>query len=501
MRLVVASNRLPIVIDRHDGARRIVPGTGGLATALAPILRDRGGLWIGWPGALEGDEPDLEALLADGATQAGYTLKPVMLTQAERDQFYHGFSNEIVWPLFHDLQSRCNFDPSYWSGYGAVNRKFAQVIRENVGRDEFVWVHDYHLMCVGQALREGRWSGRIGFFLHIPFPSLDIYAKLPWRMQLLRAMLAYDAVGFQTERDRRNFMHCVRTLLGDVSTAREGERGIVRVGERRVRAGAYPISIDYQQFAQLADEPEVAERADRLRRDMPCPRIILGLDRLDYTKGIPFRMHAFRNALARYPDLQRQVSLVQVVVPSREDIPMYQNLKAEIEGLVGQINGQYTQSGWVPVHYLYRSLDRPELAAYYRCADVGLITPLKDGMNLVAKEYCACSIDNDSVLILSEFAGAADELGRGALLVNPYDIEGVADAIHRAVTMSDDERRARMRRLRRTIRRHDIFAWVNEFLRESISTEPEHFTPIERQPVAREREAALAWSASLGAAD
>jgi trehalose 6-phosphate synthase len=356
------------------------------------------------------------------------------------------------------------------------------VIHQNVGRDDFVWVHDYHLMSTGQALRELGMQGRIGFFLHIPFPSLDIFAKLPWRLQVLRAFLAYDVVGFQTDRDHRNFMHCVRTLLGNVTTTRKGERATIRTPDRCVRAGAFPISIDYQQFAQTAADPDVLERAERLHSDVPCPKIILGLDRLDYTKGIPNRMHAFRNALARHAELQRQVSLVQIVVPSREDIPMYQSLKAEIEGLVGQINGQFTQSGWVPVHYIYRSVAPAELAASYRCADVGLITPLKDGMNLVAKEYCACSVNNDSVLILSEFAGAAYELGKGALLVNPYDIEGVADAIRHAVNMSVEERRARMRRLRRTIRRHDIFAWVNSFLRESVASDPDLFTPIERQP-------------------
>jgi trehalose 6-phosphate synthase len=315
---------------------------------------------------------------------------------------------------------------------------------------------------------------RIGFFLHIPFPPLDVFLKLPWRMALLQALLEFDVIGFQTLRDRRNFVQCVRALVKDAEMEGRGQgRGqvlLVSALGRTVRVGAFPISIDYDAFMRQAATDEVAERSRELHRLLPNRKLILGVDRLDYTKGIPLRLRAFHDLLTRHPEMRERVSLIQVVVPSREDIPEYRGLKTEIEQLVGKINGTFVRpGGWVPVWYVYRSLPRLDLLAYYRAADIALITPLKDGMNLVAKEYCACSIEEDCTLILSEFAGAAPQLARGALLVNPYDIEGVADAIHRAYHMDRNERRARMRQMRRSIRESDVFWWVDSFLRAAIT--------------------------------
>jgi trehalose 6-phosphate synthase len=466
--LIVASNRLPFVLARNDdGSYTCRPGSGGLVTALLPVLRGRGGSWIGWHGATEPVE-NLEALLNDAAADAGYRLRPVLLSEEERRKFYFGFSNEIVWPLFHDLHERCNFDPSYWHTYCDVNRKFAEAIAAQAGDGDFIWVHDYHLMNVAAELR--RLGTKTAFFLHIPFPSLDIYYKLPWRFTLLHALLEYDLVGFQTLRDRRNFMQCVRALIDDAHVSGKGQVITTTVGGRDVRVGSFPISIDFNDFVKRATSPAVAERSAALRATLPNRQLILGIDRLDYTKGIPQRLEAFRNALQRYPALHERVTLIQVVVPSREDIPQYHDLKTHIERLVGEINGQFTRpGGWVPIHYVFRSLDWEDLLAYYRAAEIALVTPLKDGMNLVAKEYCACSIEEDCVLILSEFAGAAAQMQRGALLVNPYDVDGVADAIHHAFVMNADERRARMRRLRRAIREQDIFWWVDSFLRAAIA--------------------------------
>jgi trehalose 6-phosphate synthase len=468
-RLIVVSNRLPFSFRRDDKGWRAEPGGGGLVTALLPVLRDRGGMWIGWTGAT-GDPRELSDALAEAGKGAGYSLKGVPLTEEEMQNFYFGFSNEIIWPLFHDLQSLCNFDPVYWRTYCDVNRKYAEAVAANARDGDFVWIHDYQLMNVAAELRKLGASARIGFFLHIPFPSPDLFLKLPWRESLLKALLEYDLIGFQTTRDRRNFVECVRTLVKDAQVEGRGRQLMVaKTAGREVRIGAFPISIDYGAFTRGAGSDEVARAAQELHRLLPRRELILGIDRLDYTKGIPLRLKAFHALLLRYPELRERVSLIQVVVPSREDIPEYHRLKTEIEQLVGMINGSLARpGGWVPVWYEYRSLSRLELLAYYRAADLALITPLRDGMNLVAKEYCACSIEEDCVLILSEFAGAAHQLARGALLVNPYDIEGVADAIHHAFHMETAERTERMHRLRRSIREHDVFWWVDSFLSAAI---------------------------------
>jgi len=475
-RLVVVSNRLPVVLSREDGWR-VEQGSGGLVTALAPVLRDRGGLWIGWPGTSEVDGLG-EAL--DEATQGtGYSLVPVPLSAAEVDKHYRGFSNEIIWPLFHDLQSLCNFDPSYWDAYDGVNRKFAEVIAENTGPGDFVWVHDYHLMLAASHLRALGVKSKLGFFLHVPFPPLDIFVKLPWRFQILKALLDFDLLGFQTMRDRRNFLQCLRTLVGPAEACGRGQVCEIQTETKKVRVGAFPISIDYRALEQEAASHEVAESAWHIHENLPERQLIIGVDRLDYTKGIPDRLQAFRLVLERYPELHNRVSLVQVVVPSRRGIPGYEDLKIEIERLVGEINGQFThQTGWVPIHYIYRSLDRYELLGYYRAAEIALVTPLKDVMNLVAKEYCASSLEENGVLILSEFAGAAAELQRWALLVNPYDIVGTSEVIHQALHMDPGERARRMHRLRQTIRRRDIFWWVDSFLRASIAKSLDSFPVV-----------------------
>ena len=475
-RLVVVSNRLPYVFRRSGRGRwRATEGAGGLVTALLPVLRNRGGTWIGWPGA-SGAAGQFRSALASASASAGYKLVPVGLTDEELAKFYHGFSNEVIWPLFHDLPSFCNFDPQYWRSYRAVNVKYARAVAPHAGPQDFVWVHDYHLMNVGAELRRMGARSRLAFFLHIPFPSPDIFLKLPWREPLMHALLHYDLVGFQTARDRRNFIACLQTLEPDVKLEGRGAVQTARLGARTLRIGSFPISIDYNAFMRRAAGADVAEKARELHTLLPKRRLMLGIDRLDYTKGITLRLKAFQDLLTRYPDMRGRVSLMQVVVPSRAEIPQYERMKTEIEQLAGRINGEFARpGGWVPVWYEYRSLTRLELLAYYRAADIALITPLKDGMNLVAKEYCACSIEENCVLILSEFAGAAEQLGRGALLVNPYDVEGVAQAILTAYRMSDGERIGRMRSLRRSIRRQDVFGWVDSFLKAAIARELRDF--------------------------
>ena len=482
-RLAVVSNRLPVVLSHDDdGNPTVHSGSGGLVTAIGPVLRDRGGLWIGWLGGPEEEYeqiPSLKKLLSKAGVDIGYALESVGLNAEEIEKFYYGFSNAILWPLFHDLLSKCRFDPSFWQAYEKVNAKFACNVANLTGDQDFIWIHDYHLFLVARELNRLGAKRSTAFFMHTPFPPLDIFLRLPWRATILRAMLDYDLIGFQTVRDRRNFIQCVRSLVPGARVNGRGQVAIVRTAEREVRAGVFPISIDFQEFAGLASSQGVAETAWLIHESHPNRKIMLGVDRLDYTKGIPERLLAFANALERYPELRGQLSLVQVVVPSRRKVEEYEALKQEIEQLVGQINGQFADMSWTPVHYVFRSLDRTELTAYYRTSEIMLITPLKDGMNLVAKEYCAASIENEGVVILSEFAGAAVQMRDGALLVNPHDIEGIADAIHQAFFMDQEERRSRMRRLRENVQRNDIFRWVDSFLRAAIAKDLRDFPPLE----------------------
>ncbi len=477
MRLVVVSNRLPIRLVKEKNEWLLKMGSGGLVTALVPVLRNRGGLWIGWAGAT--DHVDLDNRITPWAKDIGYTLKPVTLSREEIDKFYFGFSNEIIWPMFHDLLDRCHFDPSFWNEYKKVNNKYARVIVKNTKKKDYIWVQDYHLMLVADELNKMGVERQTGFFLHIPFPPLDIFLKLPWRSEILKALLRFDLIGFQTVRDRRNFVQCLRMLIKDAQVKGKGQILTISLPDKEVRIGHFPISIDYNDFVKRTDTKAVAERAWFFHEKLSRIQIILGLDRLDYTKGIPNRLEAFRNALIRYPELQGKITLCQVVVPSREDLPEYNNLKSRIEQLVGEINGQFTRSGWIPIHYIFRSLEKEELLAYYRTADIALITPLKDGMNLVAKEYCACNLEEKGVLILSEFAGATAELQKSALLVNPYDVEGVADAIYRAFKMPREEKKARMKKMRASIQRNNIYNWVDSFLEVGIAKRLDNFPSLE----------------------
>lgn len=471
-RLIVVSNRLPVVFRTGDDGRlRPDPGSGGLVTALGPVLQDRGGIWIGWPGTTAGRE-EIDRAVADASGQLDYALKPVILSAAEIQGFYHGFANEILWPLFHDLEKLCNYEPRYWQAYREVNRRFAEVIYETAQAGDFIWIHDYHLMGVAAELRRLGVKSKIGFFLHVPFPPLATFLKLPWRMSLVQGLLECDLIGLQTLRDQRNLMQCLQFLCKEIQVQGKGQVVKATTRDREVKIGHFPISIDYQAFHTQAANLLVTNKVKSLRDRLSERKLIFSVDRLDYTKGIPYRLQAFRSALARYPELRGRISLLQVVVPSRVNIPEYAKLKTAIEQLVGGINGEWARPGdWLPVWYVFGCLSRSDLLTYYRAADISLVTPLKDGMNLVAKEYCACSTEQAGVLILSEFAGAAEQLGRGALLINPSDTDSMAEAIYRAYGMTGKERRRRMHRLQQSIRKHDVFWWAEAFLRAAAVTE------------------------------
>jgi trehalose 6-phosphate synthase/phosphatase len=465
-RLIVVSNRLPFALDSSgEDLWTVTPAVGGLVSAVEPVLRERGGTWIGWPG-IPGEIPAQP--LAEATRDSGYNVVPVSLSQTERDEFYYGYSNEVIWPLFHDLQNFCNFEPAYWQTYKQVNDRYADAIICNARPHDFVWVHDYHLMYVAQALRERSTSQKLSnltFFLHIPFPPYDIFTKLPQQRRLLHALLQFDLLGLQTRRDVRNFLQCVRRVMPEAKVLSRDDLHVIRFEKRKIRLRHFPIGIDFDSFGNGAKSEAVSQKAQQLRGTFPDCQLILGSDRLDYSKGIPERLRAFRNALERYPELHRRIVLIQIVVPSRVDIPRYHEFKGRIDRLVGDINGRFSTNNWIPVQYHFRGLNREELLAHYRACDIAFITPLKDGMNLVAKEYCASRIDEDGVLILSQFAGAAAQLKPDALLVNPYDVEQMADTIFNAFHMSKTDRSRRMKRMRRVVRKQNVFWWVDSFLK------------------------------------
>lgn len=479
-RIINVSNRLPINLNRdpqYPDQWRIEQSVGGLVSALSPVLRKSNGEWIGWTGVVEEDRVDVKALLSDVHDEIGYMLTPVELTIEQHDLFYLGFSNEIIWPLFHDLQTRANFDPRYFAAFEAVNQRFAHVIAERAQKHDTIWIHDYHLINTAKELRMLHMHcASLIFFLHIPFPAPDIFMKLPWRTEILAGLLEYDLIGFQTQRDHDNFIACMQALYSDTTIEAHDANRTITTGQKSVQLGVFPIGIDVDYLETLATSREVADLTRQLQGALGQQQIILGVDRLDYTKGIEHRFKAFRHALLRYPELQHQVTFVQIVVPSRTDIPEYHELKSRIERLVGEINGQFTHLGWVPIQYIYRSLDLPELLAHYCAADIALVTPLKDGMNLVAKEYCVAHVDLQGVLILSEFAGAAAQLESHALMVNPYDIDGVADALLQAYHMLLKERMQRMNALRSNVLQYHVFWWADQILNVQPETIPSSLT-------------------------
>lgn len=456
--LVVVANRLPVDVSLgEDGRPTWTRSPGGLVTALAPVMAQAEGAWVGWGGA-----PDLAL---DPFEVDGTQLVPVALSADEVERYYEGFANDTLWPLYHDVIAPPAFHRQWWDAYRKVNARFAEAAAAQAAPGATVWVHDYQLQLVPALLRELRPDLRIGYFHHIPFPPLEIFAQLPWRTAVVEGLLGADLVGFQRGGDAANFVRVVRRLTdlttrGQVVTLPD-EHGRPA---RHVRAAAFPISIDSGAFDALARTDAVQERAREIRRELGDPTtLLLGVDRLDYTKGIRHRIKAYGELLAEGRLSPSGTTLVQVASPSRENVDAYAQLRDEVELLVGRINGDHGQVGHAPVQYLHQSFPMEEMAALYLAADVMLVTALRDGMNLVAKEYVAARSDERGALVLSEFTGAADELS-GAILVNPHDIDGMKDAITYAAHLDAREARTRMRRLRRRVLGHDVNAWSREFL-------------------------------------
>lgn len=480
---MIVSNRLPITVMRREDGFRFKTSIGGLVSGISSYLDSIKGrslarkeyAWIGWPGVTVESEADQVRL---GTTlREKYNAYPVFLTEAAMDSFYHGFCNKIIWPLFHGFPSYVVYDETTWEQYQRVNEQFCDSVSAVVEPGDVVWIHDYHLMLLPRYLRERRPDAAIGFFLHIPFPSFEIFRLLPdqWRRGILEGLLGADLVGFHTYDYTNYFTRCVVRMLGHDHTM-----GWITTRDRRVRAETFPMGIDYERFHAAAQSQRVAEEREKIGPPLAGNRVILSIDRLDYSKGITNRLEGYRLFLERNPEHRRKVVLVLVVVPSRIGVEHYQAIKSQIDGLVGEINGRFGGLDWTPIIYQYRFVGFNQLVALYRSSDIALITPLRDGMNLIAKEYLASRPDESGVLVLSEMAGAAEEL-REALLINPNSRLEIAEAIKTALAMGADEQRHRNALMQRRLRNYTVMRWAREFIEQLLAAQIEQRKYATRQ--------------------
>ncbi|WP_088343664.1 MULTISPECIES: alpha,alpha-trehalose-phosphate synthase (UDP-forming) [Rhodomicrobium] len=448
-RLVVVSNRVAYLEKQNQ--------SGGLAVALGDALRQTGGVWFGWDGAVVDDRAPLPVSIEQAGT---VTIATVPLTEKDYQEYYVGFANQVLWPVCHYRLDLVKFETVYFDGYRRVNARFADALIELLRPDDVIWVHDYHLISLASELRSRGAKQRIGFFLHIPFPPPGVLLAVPVHQWLIKSLFSYDVIGFQTHSDVVNFQR----FASETSDGKILSDGRVIAFGRTVIARAFPIGIDVEAFAAMAHTSAAADAIERLNRRNLERKHIVGVDRLDYSKGLPERMKAFRRLLELYPDKQKTVTLMQIAPPTREDVAAYTDIRQELEQLSGSINGEYGDFDWTPVRYIHRNLPRDQLAALFRGSEVGLVTPLRDGMNLVAKEYVAAQDESDpGVLVLSRFAGAAEDLVE-ALIVNPYDLDDIAHALEQALNMPLDERRARHRALLERVIKHDAAHWREDFL-------------------------------------
>ncbi|WP_267899321.1 alpha,alpha-trehalose-phosphate synthase (UDP-forming) [Nocardia stercoris] len=458
---VVVANRLPVDLERlPDGTTRWKRSPGGLVTALESVLRNNNGAWVGWPGV-----PDVDV---DPIIEDGLELHPVPLSADDVANYYEGFSNGTLWPLYHDVIVRPEYHRHWWQAYVDVNRRFAEHTAKVAAQNATVWVQDYQLQLVPKMLRMLRPDLTIGFFLHIPFPPVELFMQMPWRTEIVEGLLGADLIGFHLPGGAQNFLFLARRLAGQpTSRGNVGVRsklGVVQVGFRTVRVGAFPISIASAEMDEASRRRSVRERAAQIRAELGNPKhILLGVDRLDYTKGIDIRLRALEELLETGEIDPKETVMVQLATPSRERVDSYVQMRSDIERQVGRINGEFSRVGYPFVHYLHRPIPRDELIAFFVAADVMLVTPLRDGMNLVAKEYVACHSGLNGALVLSEFTGAAAEL-RQAYQCNPHDLTSVKEAIMQSIADDADTRRRRMRSMRRQVLAHDVDRWARSFL-------------------------------------
>ncbi|WP_258104806.1 bifunctional alpha,alpha-trehalose-phosphate synthase (UDP-forming)/trehalose-phosphatase [Marinoscillum sp. MHG1-6] len=457
---IIVSNRLPVKITQEEGKYVYKSSEGGLATGLGSIYKEGDNIWIGWPGM---SVPNTENRKDITNHLAEENMRPVFLTPTEIEEYYEGFSNETLWPNFHYFNQYIIFNEELWKAYQRVNKKFAKEIAQVLEPEDTVWIHDYQLLLLPQLVRDFAPQASIGFFLHIPFPSYESFRLLPWRREILKGMLGSDFLGFHTYDDMRHFLSSVNRLAG---LGNSNSR--INVDNRKILVDALPMGIDYDKYESAASHPETLSREVRYRTGIGNHRLMLSIDRLDYSKGIPQRLKAFELFLERYPSFREKVSLLMIVVPSRDQVGKYKELKEEIDLLVGRINGNYGRMNWTPIHYFYRSFPLTALSAFYRMADVALVTPMRDGMNLVCKEFIASKLDKRGVLILSEMAGASKELS-DAILINPNNIEQMVKAIKKALEMPESKQKTNMETMQRSLKRYNIHHWVNLFM-ERLST-------------------------------
>lgn len=451
---IIISNRLPVTIKSEGGKVTFQKSSGGLASGLSAIMAKNETLWIGWPGAHvdQSNKEDVRQKLRSR------DMLPVFLTQKEMELFYEGFSNSVAWPNFHYFNEYVTIDKSYWQAYEEVNQKFFEVVRDVYEPGDRIWIHDYHLMLLPKIIRQEFPESSSGFFLHIPFPDFETFRIIPWREEILEGLLGADLVGFQTYDDAGHFMECAKRLLGV-----EAVLGELKYDNRVVAVDAFPIGIDFNQFAKGPLQPATITEIEKLKKTLPQSRFILCVDRLDYSKGIRERLNALDIFFEKYPQYREQVYLLIVMIPSRDRVKEYKRLKEEIDELVGKLNGKYSVLGWNPVHYLYKQVPFKTLSALYAMSDVALVTPLRDGMNLVCKEYVASRTDHTGALVLSERAGAARTL-TDAIRVNPDNIYQMADALHEALSMELPEQKLRMQRMQQQLKKYDIFHWADLFM-------------------------------------
>ncbi len=449
-------NRL-IIVSNRVAEPTLSAQAGGLAVSLLDALRENGGLWLGWDGTTVADG---QPTALDVSEHDGITIARMPLSERDYQDYYHGFSNSILWPVFHNRLDLAAINAESAGGYRRVNESFADALSTLIRPGDIVWVHDYHLIPLGAELRKRGCRNRLGFFLHIPFPTPDVFVAVPEHEWLMQCLLSYDLVGLQTRWDVSNFERSLQELEDKI----DHQGGPVEWSGSLSSVAAFPIGIDVDAFAAMARTDKAMERIERLNRRASARIHVIGVDRLDYTKGLPERLRSFRRLLELYPENQKVATLMQIAPPTREDVDAYADIRHELEALSGAINGEFGDFDWTPVRYIHRVVPRDTLAALFRGSHVGLVTPLRDGMNLVAKEYVAAQDEDDpGVLVLSRFAGAAEDLEE-ALIVNPYDPDEVAHALQQAIKMPLRERRERHEALLRRIRQHDVRYWRESFL-------------------------------------
>ncbi len=452
---IIVSNRLPISLRHRNGKFEFKPSAGGLATGLDSIYKSGENIWIGWPGNTVDDAEQRAEIILE---LHELKMAPVFLTKKDVEQFYEGFSNETLWPAFHYFTQYMVYNPDHWDAYVRVNQKFCEAIIKKADPDDTIWVHDYQLMLLPQMLREILPDATIAFFQHIPFPSYEIIRMIPWRKEILEGVCGADLIGFHTYDDMRHFLSAVSRITG-----MSGESGYIQAENRIINVDSFPMGIDYNKFAKQAKSRKTQNIVKDFRTKVGEQKLIITIDRLDYSKGIPQRIHVFDQLLKQHKELRGKVSMIMIVVPSRDKVQSYKELKEEIDLLVGRINSEYSTLDWVPVHYFYRSFPFEELSAFYSMADIALVTPLRDGMNLVCKEFVASKTDQTGVLVLSEMAGASKEL-QDAILVNPNDRQGVVDAIYEALSMPEEEQKERITAMQESLKKYDVFQWVKVFM-------------------------------------